>query len=111
MAYKNIKDLLVDVTKFPAAIEAKLPAGAPALSTMLVDAATKAPAVPDFPIEIPEVPAPPELPALELPGAPAELRRYVTGARVTPAVGAAVVAPAPAPPIRVKPGLVPFVYE
>ena len=88
MPYKNIKEVLVDATKFPAAIEAKLPAGAPKLSTMLIDAAKKIPVVPDFPMEIPDLPAPPELPAMpEFPGFPgAELgrRRYVSGVTVTP---------------------------
>jgi len=90
MAYKNVKELLLDATKFPAAIEAKLPAGAPTISTMLIDATGKIPAVPDFPMEIPALPAPPELPALpELPEFPggAGLPRYVSGVTVTP-VGA-----------------------
>lgn len=106
---KNIKSLLTEATSYPAAIEAKLPAGVPKLSTMLLDVAGKIPAVPDFPVALPDLPAPPVLP--ELPGAPAELRRYVTGVQVTPPVGAAVVAPAPAPVAPVKPGLIPFVYE
>jgi hypothetical protein len=96
MPYKNIKELLVDATKFPAAIEGKLPEGAPKISTMLSDAAGKIPAIPDFPMEIPDLPAPPELPE-----APAGLRglgrRYVTGVEVTP-VRAAPIAPPVAPP-------------
>ena len=80
---KNIKELLVDATKFPAAIEAKLPAGAPKVSTMLVDAAGKIPAVPDFPMEVPDLPAPPELPALPAPPGTPGLRQYVTGVEVT----------------------------
>jgi len=88
MPHKNIKTLLVDAVKFPAAIEAKLPEGAPKISTMLVDIAGKIPVVPDFPREIPDLPAPPELPALpELPGAPTLGRGYVSGVTVTP-VGA-----------------------
>jgi len=83
MPIKNIKGLLTQATSLPAAIEAKLPAGAPKVSTMLLDATNQIPAVPDFPIEVPDLPAPPELPALpELPGAPAELRRYVSGVEV-----------------------------
>ncbi len=81
MGYKNIKEILVDATKFPAAIEAKLPEGAPVISTMLIDTAGKIPVVPDFPMEIPELPAPPELPAAP---ATAGLRRYVSGVEVTP---------------------------
>jgi len=88
MAIKNIKTLLTQATNFPAAVEAKLPEGAPKVSTMLLDAADKIPAIPDFPVEIPDLPAPPTIP--ELPGAPAELRRYVTGVEVRP------VAPTPA---------------
>lgn len=60
---KNIKDILLDATKFPAALEAKLPAGAPTISTMLADAAGQIPAVPDLPIDVPALPAPPEMPA------------------------------------------------
>ena len=83
MAIKNIKGLLTQATAFPAAVEAKLPEGAPKLSTMLLDAADKIPAVPDFPMEIPDLPAVPELPGL--PGGEAGLtRKYVTSATVTP---------------------------
>ena len=84
MTYKNVKELLLDATKFPAAIEAKLPAGAPTISTMLIDATGKIPAVPDFPMEIPALPAPPELPAM--PGLPGGngLPRYVKGVEITP---------------------------
>ncbi len=89
MTYKNVKELLVDATKFPAAIEAKLPAGAPTISATLVDVAGKIPVVPDFPMEIPALPAPPELPALpELPEFPADggglRRRFVSGVTVSP---------------------------
>ena len=83
MAIKNIKTLLTQATALPAAVEAKLPEGAPKLSTMLVDAADKIPAIPDFPMELPDLPAVPELPAM--PGAPAELSRsYVTAVEVRP---------------------------
>ena len=89
MPYKNIKTVLTDATKYPAAVEAKLPAGAPKLSTMLLDAAGMIPAVPDFPMEIPDMPAPPELPVMpEFPGG-AGLPRYVSGVTVTP-VGAPI---------------------
>ena len=93
MAYKNPKDLLVDATKYPAAIEAKLPAGAPKISTMLLDAAGMIPAeIPDFPMEIPALPAPPEIPAFELPGG-AGLKSYVSGVEVTPIPKTAGVTP------------------
>lgn len=113
MAYTNLKGLLIDATKFPAALEAKLPAGAPVISTMLIDAAGKIPVVPDFPMEIPDLPAPPDLPALpEMPGAPAAgLRRYVSGVTVIP-VGDTVkreVIPSPAagviPEVRTRRGM------
>lgn len=99
---KNIKDILVDATKFPAAIEAMLPAGAPTISTMLSDFAGNLPAIPDLPIDVPALPEPPTLPAI--PGAP-ELRRFVTGVEVIPLKPAA---PAPAAAPR---GIVPLVYE
>ena len=85
MPIKNIKSLLTQATSLPAAIEAKLPEGAPKVSTMLLDAAEKIPAVPDFPVEIPDLPAPPELPGFPaLPAGGAGLRRYVTGVEVRP---------------------------
>ena len=88
---KNIKELLVDATKYPAAVEAKLPAGAPKISTTLLDVAGKIPVVPDFPMEIPDLPAPPELPEMpEFPGGDLGRRRYISGVTVTP-----VGAPAP----------------
>lgn len=93
MAIKNIKDLLNQATALPAAIEAKLPEGAPKVSTTLLDIAGKIPMIPDFPIEIPDLPAVPEIP--EFPGAPA-LRRYVTGVEVTPV-------PIPTPIVARKP--------
>ena len=102
---KNPTDILVDATKFPRAIEAKLPAMAPKISETLVEIATKLPKLPDLPIDIPAPPEPmlPELPAL--PGAPAELRRYVTGVEVAP-VSAPTPTPAPA-----RRGLIPLVFE
>lgn len=83
---KNIKDILADATKFPAAVEAKLPAGAPKISTMLVDATGKIPVVPDFPVEIPALPAVPEIPAMPaaLGKGPVEYIRQVTVVGVTP---------------------------
>lgn len=106
---KNPTDILIDATKFPAAIEAKLPAGAPKLSETLADIASKLPKVPDLPIDIPAPPVPelPELPAM--PGPP-ELRRYVTGVEVAPVVGAAAVVPPVTPPPARK-ALVPLVFE
>ena len=96
MPYKNVKEVLVDATKFPAAIEARLPEGAPKVSTMLADAAGRIPAVPDFPMEIPDLPAVPELP--EMPGELRGLgrRRFVTGVEVTPVTTRREIVPSPA---------------
>lgn len=75
MGYKNIKGLLIDAAKFPAAIEGRLPAGAPKLSAFMVDVQEKLPTLPDLPMEIPTLPEVPTLPETpELPG----LKRYVT---------------------------------
>lgn len=88
---KNLTDILIDATKFPRALEAKLPEGAPKISETLVDIATKLPKVPDLPIDIP---APPEPVLPELPAPPgAELRRYVTGVEVKPTPAAPRVVP------------------
>jgi hypothetical protein len=81
MTYKNPKALLDAATALPAAIEAKLPAGAPKISAKLLDLDTKLPTLPDFPMELPDLPAVPALP--NLPAAPAGLR-YVTQAEVRP---------------------------
>ena len=85
MAIKNIKGLLTQATALPVAIEAKLPAGAPVISTMLLETAGRIPVVPDFPMDIPDLPAVPEFPAFPAfptppGGGEAGLRRYVTGA-------------------------------
>jgi len=108
---RNIKELLIGVAQFPAAIEAKLPAGVPKLSSMLVDATGKIPAVPDFPVEIPDLPAPPELPAIPTPPGAPELRRFVTG---VPGVGPPAPAAAlPARAVAVSPTSekIPLVFE
>jgi len=95
MGYKNPKELLTAATALPAAIEAKLPKGAPKVSTMLLDVTGKLPDLPDFPIELPDLPAVPELPA-----GPAGLRRYVSAVEVraspAPAPTRQVVIPSPA---------------
>lgn len=72
MGYTNPKQLLVDATKFPAQIEGMLPEAAPKFSEILSDTAGRLPDLPDFPVEVPDLPAPPELPevgALRLGGA------------------------------------------
>ncbi len=82
MSYKNPKALLDAATALPAAIEAKLPAGAPKISTKLLELDSKLATLPDFPVELPDLPAIPELPAL--PGAGGLRRRYVTAVEVMP---------------------------
>ncbi|HUV56167.1 MAG TPA: hypothetical protein VMV84_02935 [Dehalococcoidales bacterium] len=82
MTYKNPKELLTAATALPAAIEAKLPVGAPKISTTLLDITGKLPVLPDFPMEIPALPAVPELPGLPTPPGDTGLRRYVTGVEV-----------------------------
>ena len=84
MPYINPKDVLVDAAKYPAAIEAKLPEGAPKISTALIDTAGKIPVLPDFPMEFPDLPAPPELPEITPPTNGEGLRRFVTRVEVTP---------------------------
>ena len=90
MSYKNPKELLTAATALPAAIEAKLPVGAPKISTTLLDITGKMPALPDFPMELPNLPAVPEFPGL--PGMPELGRRIVTGVEVREAAPAAPAA-------------------
>lgn len=81
MPYKNLNELLIAATQYPAAIEAALPEGAPKLSVMMADAAASFPAGPDLPIELPDLPPPPALPTVPAMGAPpVELR----AARISP---------------------------
>jgi hypothetical protein len=104
MPYKNPKELLIAATALPAAIEAKLPTGAPKISQTLTDIANKLPVAPDFPMELPDLPAVPTLPAA--PGGAALRRTYVRGVEVTP-----VRPPAPAPAPAVPTGKIPLIFE
>lgn len=86
MGYTNPKELLIALPAPLAAIEERLPEGAPAISAMLVDAAEKMPALPDFFMELPDLPAVPELPEFTPPGN-GELRkrsRIVEEAEIRP---------------------------
>ena len=93
MPYKNPKEFLADATKLPAAIEAKLPAGAPKISTTLVTTAAGLPDLPNFPMAIPDLPAPPELPTI---APPAGIMPFVT----VPAAAAPTPPAPPAPALR-----------
>ena len=66
MAIKNPSDLVTQIARLPAAVEKKLPAGAPKISATITDAAGKLPKLPDFPVELPDLPMLPELPDLPM---------------------------------------------
>ena len=88
MAIKNPTSILLQAVKYPAAVEAKLPTGAPKLSEMMTDVATKLPEVPDLPMEIPDLPTVPALPEMPvMPGLRAP--GLVRGVTVTPVGGRA----------------------
>lgn len=78
---KNLKDILIQAAQYPAAVEGMLPAGAPVISAALTDAAVKLPVLPDLPIELPDLPAAPQLPEFQ---APAGLGALVREVKVTP---------------------------
>ena len=80
---KNLGDLLVQATSLPTAIEAKLPTGAPKLSTMLLNTAGMLPKLPDLPVTLPDLPAVPELPAMPA-GLGKQTTKYVTAVEVVP---------------------------
>ncbi|GAI01554.1 unnamed protein product [marine sediment metagenome] len=82
MPIKNPTSILLQAVKYPLAIEAKLPVGAPKLSEMMTDVATKLPEVPDLPMEIPDLPEAPALP--EMPELPGGLAKGVRGVTITP---------------------------
>lgn len=91
MPYKNLKELLIAATALPAAIEAKLPTGAPKISVTLTDLANKLPVTPDFPMSLPDLPAVPTFPEMPV-GAGLRRRTYVTGVEVIPGRVAAPIA-------------------
>lgn len=93
MPITNPKDFLVDAVKYPSAIETVIPAGAPKLSEMMADIAARVPELPNFPVELPDLPAPPELPEIPTPPGGGELRRVISGVEVTPITGAAAPRP------------------
>ncbi len=112
MVIKNPTQFLIQAIKLPAAIEDKLPEGAPKLSTSLTEVANKLPVLPDFPMEIPDLPAVPELP--EGPAGLRGLRRtYVTRADMVPVTTTSArmreIIPSPAvgvlPEVRTRRGL------
>jgi hypothetical protein len=84
---KNPTQLLVQATQLPAAIEGKLPSGAPKLSTTLTDVANKLPKLPDLPMELPDLPAPPQMPGSPVTAA-LKPKNYVAGVEVTPVASA-----------------------
>jgi len=91
---KNVKDLLTQAAAYPRALEARLPEALPRLSTMMLETANKVPVLMDFPVELPNLPAPPAIP--ELPAGLGALgKRYVTGAEVTPLTQTEII-PSPA---------------
>lgn len=83
MTIKNPTTLLTQAVKYPAAIEEKLPAGAPKISTMLTDTAAKLPVLPDLPVELPDLPAAPTLPEMPTSTAGALNLPFVSAAKVT----------------------------
>lgn len=91
MPYKNPKELMDAATALPVAIEGRLPEGAPKISEKLLDFNDKVLSkAPDFPMELPDLPAVPELPA-----SPAGLRRYVSTVEVKPVPQRRTEQPAP----------------
>jgi len=90
MGYKNLTELLVAAPALPAAIEAMLPAGAPKLSVTLADIAGKLPVAPEFPVELPDLPAVLEFPEAPTPPGGAELKATVTVVEVKPEEAAPV---------------------
>lgn len=100
MPYVNPLNFLIDATKYPVALEAALPAGAPVISTMLLDIANGLPVLPDFVMELPDLPAPPVAPtppgdAVRRAGIAAARRPYVTGVTVTPVRPRPAASPTP----------------
>lgn len=53
----NYKQILTEGIALPSAIEAKLPSGAPKISTFLTQVTTNLPTAPDFPMAVPDLPA------------------------------------------------------
>jgi hypothetical protein len=107
MPYTNPTQILQDAVKFPQAIEAALPTGAPKISEQLTKIAGQLPAVPDFPIAIPDLPAPPKLPTMPTPPTPTTPTTPTAGLRED-LRGKGKVAP---PAVAAPGGLIQMVFE
>lgn len=86
MAITNPTQILTEAVRLPQAIENALPAKAPKLSATLIMITGKLPALPNFPLALPDLPAAPTLPtgasglgAKAGAGADARVKTRVTG--------------------------------
>ncbi len=97
MPLKNYKDVLIDATRIPAAIERKIPVKVPSLANFLAVTATKLPTLPDFPFGLPA------LPSMDTKPVPVASRSgYIRGVEVVPVSS----------PVRVSNGgVVPLLFE
>jgi hypothetical protein len=83
---KNYKDILNEAVALPLAIETKLPAGAPKISSMLDKLTSKLPNVPDAPFTFPDLPPVPTLPTIGKAGLPTKTRQEARTIRLVDAV-------------------------
>lgn len=94
---KNPTQLLNQAAAFPAALEAKLPAGSPKISVMLLDTAGKLPVLPDLMVEVPDLPAPPAIPDFTPPGGNSGLKTlFANSVTLTPVQEKTRIIPSPA---------------
>ncbi|MHA1812886.1 MAG: hypothetical protein ACTSYX_05555 [Candidatus Thorarchaeota archaeon] len=68
MPYSTINEILADAAKYPRAVENAIPM-IPKFSQTMADIAAKVPQTPALPVALPDLPAPPQVPALTLPTA------------------------------------------
>ena len=75
---KNYKDILNEGVALPLAIESKLPAGAPKISSWLNKLTAKLPNAPNAPFTFPDLPPIPTLPTIGKAGLPKQRQEATT---------------------------------
>jgi len=104
MALTNYKDVLLDATRIPAAIEKRIPFKVPSIATFLATTTTKLPKLANFPFGI----GLPALPSITMPGGKASSPAATTTASY---VSGVEVVPVSSPVRSSNGGVVPLLFE
>ncbi len=104
MPLMNYKDVLLDATRIPAAIEKRIPFKVPSIATFLAKTATKLPNLRNFPFGLPA------LPRISMPGG--AVKQPGPGGAATPSyVSGVEVVPVSSPVRSSSGGIIPLLFE